>query len=211
MTFRPALAEGIATFLFVFLGAGTVVVTGGLAGEGATPSSARLLAIALAHGLAIALLVAAAGHISGGHINPAVTIGAWVAKKISLMQGIQYIVFQVVGGILAALLLAALLPTATLGDGGIGSHALGKGVAQWQGLLIEMVLTFVLVGVVFSTAMDPKGAATIAPLAIGLTVLVDHLIAVPLTGASMNPARTLGPALASGNWGTEWWIYWVGP
>jgi MIP family channel proteins len=201
MTYKPAIAEGIGTFLFVFLGAGAVVASGG-----------NLVAIAVAHGLAIAALVAATAGISGGHLNPAVTFAAWIAKKVSYKLAIQYILFQLVGGILAALLLAAVLPGAAgaLGDGGLGAHALGKGVAAWQGLIIEIVLTLALVGVVFGAAMDPRGVGHVAPLAIGFIVLVDHLIGVPLTGASMNPARSLGPALAAGAW-ADHWVYWVGP
>ena len=210
LKWRPAAAEGIATFLFVFLGAGTVVVTGG-----------ALVPVAFAHGLAIAMLVFATAHLSGGHINPAVTFGAIITGKIDLPQGVLYIAAQLGGAILGALLLVAVLAGVDMGDGmgSLGDHRLATGVpalggadvAQWQGLIVEIVLTFVLVFVVFSAAMDPRGAGNIAPLAIGLAVLVDYFIGAPLTGASMNPARTLGPALIANSWGSEFWIYWVGP
>ena len=202
LEWRSAAAEGIATFLFVFLGAGTVVVAGG-----------ALIPVALANGSAIALLVFATAHLSGGHINPAVTFAAIITGKIPLNQGIFYIAAQLVGAILAALLLAAVIPGLDVGDGAgsLGDHSLAAGVDQWQGLIVEIVLTFVLVFVVFSAAMDPRGAGNVAPLAIGLAVLVGNFIGVPLTGASMNPARTLGPTLIANSWGSEFWVYWVGP
>ncbi|MBI4240935.1 MAG: MIP family channel protein [Candidatus Rokubacteria bacterium] len=205
-TWRATLAEFIATLLFVFLGAGTVVVTGGLMKEGLT--AARLVAIALAHGLAIALLVAATARISGGHINPAVTFGALITGKINLGKAIAYAVAQLVGGVVGALLLKGVIPAGAQGN--LGAHGLGAGVSAGGGLLAEIVLTFALVFVIFATAVDPKGLGHIAPAAIGLTVLVDHLFGVPVTGASMNPARSFGPALVAGAWDTHW-IFWIGP
>ena len=209
---RSSAAELIATFFFVFLGAGSVVVTGNLLG-GMDP--ARLIAIALAHGLAIALLVSATAHLSGGHINPAVTFAAMLTKRISMAQGSAYIVAQLAGAALGALVLAAVLPTAMgggLGNGAgtLGAHALGGGVSAGQGIAIEIVLTAALVFVVFGAAMDKRGVGVAAPLAIGLVVLVDHLVGVTLTGASMNPARSFGPALMAGAW-DDFWVYIVGP
>jgi MIP family channel proteins len=211
LKWRPTLAEGIATFFFVFVGAGSVVVTGNL--TGGTLDTGRLVAIALAHGLAIALLVSAIGHLSGGHINPAVTFAAIITKRIEAAQGALYIVAQLVGAVLGALLIGALIPETLgggLGDGGLGSHALAPEVSVAQGVGIEIVLTAVLVFVVFGAAMDKRGVGVVAPLAIGLAVMVDHFVGVPLTGASMNPARTLGPALAANAW-ADHWVYWVGP
>lgn len=203
---RSAGAEFIATLLFIFLGAGTVVVTGGLMKEGLT--SARLVAIALAHGLAIALLVAATAKVSGGHINPAVTFGALITGKVSLAKAIMYVVAQLVGAVVGAGLLAVIIPAAAQGN--LGAHGLGGAITAGGGLVAEIVLTFALVFVVFATAMDPKGLGHLAPLAIGFTVLVDHLVGVPVTGAGMNPARSFGPALIAGAWDNHW-IYWVGP
>ena len=205
---RPAAAEGIATFLFVFLGVGTVIV---ISASGLAPTGAGLLPIAFAHGLAIALLVAATAHLSGGHINPAVTFGAVITGKLSVQQGSLYVVAQLGGAVLAALLLAAVMPDVELGKGGgVPPHALAPGLSVGAGLVIEIVLTAVLVFVVVSAAMDPRGAGNLAPLAIGLAVLVDNLVGVSLTGASMNPARTFGPALAANSWGDHW-VYWIGP
>ncbi len=200
------LAEGIGTLLFVFLGAGTVVVTGGLLGEQLT--AARLMAIALAHGLAITLLVAATARISGGHLNPAVTLAALVTGKIRISNGAAYIAAQLVGAALGALLVSWVIPVAAHGN--LGAHSLGLGISINQGLLAEIILTFVLVFVVFGTAIDPRGPGHLAPIAIGLAVLVDHLFGVPVTGASMNPARSFGPALVAGVWAGHW-IYWIGP
>ncbi len=205
-TWRAVGVELIATLLFVFLGAGTVVVTGQLTGDSLTP--ARLVAIALAHGLAIVLLVSATANISGGHINPAVTFAAVLSKNISIPRGALYVAAQATGAVLGALLIAAVVPGAI--DGNLGSHGLADNMSEGSGLLAELILTFVLVFVVISTAMDPSGLKQIAPAAIGLAVLVDHLIGVPLTGASMNPARSFGPALVSGAWDAHW-LYWLGP
>ena len=203
---QAALAQFIALFLFVFLGAGAVVGTG-IAG-GAALTAERLTAIALAHGLAIAVLVAATARFSGGHINPAVTIAAVVTRKMGMAKGGMYVVAQLLGAALGAFLLAAVVPDAA--EGALGGHALNVDVVVGQGLVVEIVLTFALVFVIFATAIDPKGPGHLAPFAIGLVVMVDHFVGVPLTGASMNPARSFGPAIATGMWADQW-VYWVGP
>jgi aquaporin TIP len=202
------VAEFIATFCFVFVGVGSVVSAGIFLGDGGTLTAGKLVAIALGHGLTIAIMVTATARISGGHINPAVTFAAVLTSKIGVTKGGMYVIAQLLGAALAALLLKAVIPDAL--EGGLGAHALGGGISAGAGLVVEIVLTFVLVFVIFATAMDPKGPAHLAPLAIGIAVLVDHLVGVPLTGASMNPARTLGPALAAGAW-ADHWVYWVGP
>ena len=203
---RSTLAEFIATLLFVFLGAGSVIVSGGLPNGDLDP--ARLVAIALAHGLAIAFLVYATANISGGHLNPAVTFAALLTKKISAARGLMFVVAQLGGAVVGALLLLATIPGAA--DTNLGAHALGPDVSVGMGLLMEIVITFALVFVIFATAVDPRGMGNLAPLAIGLTVLADHLLAVPITGASTNPARSFGPALVSGEWAGHW-LYWAGP
>ncbi len=213
MNWRASTGELIAVFLFVFIGAGTWMVSGAMTGGDMT--MARLLVIALAHGLTYAILVAAIGHISGGHINPAVTFAAMLTRRVSMMQGIVTIVAQLAGAALAALALGSLFdPEAGGGIGkgaaSLGAHALGAGVEPFEGVLMEIVLTALLVFVIFGAAMDKRGAGTIAPLAIGLAVVVDHLLGVGVTGASMNPARSFGPALIAGFWDNHW-VYWVGP
>lgn len=210
---RPAIAEGIATFFFVLIGSGSVIVTGTLSGGEMTV--ARLTAIAITHGLAIAMLVAAIGHLSGAHINPAVTFAAVITKRIGITQGAMYMVTQLVGGVVAALLIGSLIPAALggglgSGAGTLGSHAIAPVITPMQGMVIEIILTSILVFVIFGAAMDKRGAGTIAPLAIGSAVIIAHFVGVPLTGASMNPARTLGPAVAAAAW-ADHWVYWVGP
>ena len=203
-TWQAVLAELIATLLFVFVGAGSVIVVGGPSDSGA------VVAIALAHGLAIALLVVAIARISGGHINPAVTFGAVITGRMKLSTGVLYVGAQLAGAVVGALLLEA----AVLGEfeANLGAHSLNLDVLDGKGagVLVEAVLTFVLVFTVFATAIDPRGMANIAPIAIGLAVLVDHFVGVPLTGASMNPARSFGPALVADVWDNHW-VYWLGP
>ena len=207
-TWRSAAAEFIATFLFIFIGAGAVVSLGIFSSEGGGALGGNLVAIAMAHGLAIAILVSATANLSGGHINPAVSVAAALTRKISPTRGGLYVIAQVVGAILGALLLKAVIPNSL--EGGLGSHAIMSDMGAMGGLLVEVVLTFVLVFVIFATAVDPKGPKHLAPFAIGGAVLVIHLVAVPLTGASVNPARTIGPALAAGQW-ADHWVYWAGP
>jgi len=213
LDYRAAAAELIATFFFVFLGVGLVIVTGNILGGGM--DTGRLIAISLGHGLAIAMLVSATAHLSGGHINPAVTFAAIITQRISAANGIFYIIAQIAGGTLGALAAGLLIPEVMgggLGEGAgtLGSHALAPAVSVGQGLGIEIILTAVLVFVVFGAAMDKRGVGFVAPLAIGLAVTVDHFVGVPLTGASMNPARTLGPAIMANTW-SDVWVYIVGP
>lgn len=202
---RAILAEFFATFFFVLIGAGAVISLVSLDGD----LTATVVGIALAHGLAIALLVAATVHISGGHINPAVTFGMVVTGRMKIDLGILYVAAQLVGAVLAALALKVIFAGAL--EGNLGAHGLGDAAANaGAGVLVEALLTFLLVGVVFATAVHPQGLRSLAPIAIGLAVLVDHLIGVPLTGASMNPARSFGPALIANSW-ADHWIYWIGP
>ena len=203
---RAAFVEFIAVLLFVFLGAGSVIVSGGLPNGELDP--ARLVGIALAHGLGITLLAYATANISGGHINPAVTFAALLTQNITASRGLMYFLAQLGGATCGALLLLATIPDAA--DTNLGAHALGPEVSIGMGLIMEIVVTFALVFVIFATAVDPRGMGTLAPLAIGLTVLVDHLVAVPITGASMNPARSFGPAIVAWEW-SDHWIYWAGP
>jgi aquaporin TIP len=205
---RAAAAEFFATALFVFLGTGAVVASGAISG-GADLTPARLAVIALAHGLAIMLLVAATANISGGHINPAVSIATFVSGNIGGARLVMYLVAQLVGAIVGSLLLKAIVPAGVAGN--LGAHGLGPAASgAGAGFLAEIILTFALVGTVYATAIYKRGLAAYAPAAIGLAVLVDHLAGVPMTGASMNPARSFGPALIAGAWANHW-IYWAGP
>ena len=211
---RPLLAEFIGPFALVFIGAGAILtaITQGF-GDGGT-----LVMVALAHGLAIGLMVAAAGHISGGHYNPAVTIALFIGGKIGLIKSAGYIIAQLLGAVVAAMLLdyifdkslvdlAASIPAINYGGEG---DADGLIIGRGRTLVIEVILTFFLVYVICGVAVDSRGAHAIAPLAIGLTITMDILMAGPLTGAAMNPARHFGPALVAGEW-KDTWIYWAGP
>ena len=159
-TWRAAFAEFIATFLFIFLGAGSIVITGTLTNGELTTE--RLVAIAMAHGLAIVLLAYATANISGGHINPAVTLAAWLTKNITTARASIFVLAQLAGAVLGALILMAVIPDASTTN--LGAHALGPEVSIGMGLLMEIVVTFVLVFVIFATLVDSGGMGHMAPL-----------------------------------------------
>ncbi|MDO8558417.1 MAG: aquaporin [bacterium] len=194
---KVVLAEFIGTFALIFIGAGSVLAGGGL------------VAIALAHGFAIAAMVYAVGHVSGAHMNPAVSIAMWARKKLGRdLIGI-YIGAQLGGAIVAAIFLRILAPVAFIAGGG-GTPVPGAETSLVQGMMIEALLTFLLVFVVFAVTDEGSGAKNLAGLIIGLTIAMDILLGGPFTGAAMNPARALGPALVSGSWSGHF-IYWIGP
>ncbi|EFJ35733.1 hypothetical protein SELMODRAFT_266713 [Selaginella moellendorffii] len=203
-TLLGCAAEFIGTFLFVFLGCGSVVSSGIVDDQ---LNSARLLVIAIAHGFAIAILVAATAGVSGGHLNPAVSFGFMMSGNMSIIKGLMYWISQLAGAVLGAGFYREF-PSAIAGH--FGAHAVNSKFTVIEAFGLEALLTFVLVYVIFGTAVDKKGPSTIAPLTIGMAVLVDHLVGVPVTGASMNPARSLGAALWSGQWKNHW-IYWAAP
>lgn len=202
---QKAVAEFIGTLALIFIGAGSICAnsfSGGAVG---------LVGIALAHGLTIAVMVSAVGHISGGHINPAVTFGAWIGKKISTTAAAIYWAAQLAGGLAGAILLVLVFDPTTRQAVNLGTPALGPRVTSAQGAVFELVMTFFLVFVVFATAIDERGAfKMVGGFAIGLVVTFDILAGGPVTGASMNPARSFGPAAVSGFW-VGHWVYWVGP
>jgi aquaporin TIP len=202
---KGALAEFVSLFLFVFIGVGSVLSYGKL--HVGDTDAAGLVLIALAHGLAIVVLVAATANISGGHVNPAVSLGLALAGKITIIRLILYWIAQLLGAVAGAWVLQ-IVSTGEV----VALHAIGADETAWGAVLIEAVLTFTLVFVVFATAVDPaKGSlGVIAPLAIGFTVLAGILVAAPFSGGSLNPARSFGPALIAWNW-TNQWVYWVGP
>jgi len=171
-----------------------------------------IIMISLGHGAAIGIMIYAFGHISGAHINPAVTIAMLITRNIKGKDAAGYIGSQLVGGIAAAFTHRAILPEAgarvNFGTQAGPSELLNSSAAS--GLGVEIILTFFLVTTIFMAAIHKKAAAGMAGIAIGGMIFLLHLVGVPLTGASMNPARTLGPAIASGYWNFHW-IYWVGP
>lgn len=203
MNYKALMAEFIGTFALIFIGVSTI------AANEINGSASGLVGIALGHGLTIAVMVSATAAISGGHLNPAVTFGAWLARKIDGLNALGYIGFQCLGAFLAANLIKLTVPASALHDIAMGTPGPGAGVAPSMALAMEIVLTFFLVFVVFGTGIDGR-APKVGGLFIGLTVILDILAGAPISGAAMNPARYLGPALASGNL-EFFWLYWIGP
>ena len=214
MNSKALVAEFVGTFALIFIGVGAIA-SNAIAGAG-------FLGVALAHGLTIAAMVSATAAISGGHLNPAVTIGLLLARKIDGPNALGYIIAQCLGGVAAAGALAVIIPQRVRAVG-FGTPNLADGLAAvnevtniqainpLQGIMIEAILTFFLVFVIYGTAVDRR-APKVGGLFIGLTVTLDILMGGPLTGAAMNPARHLGPALFAGGENiTNIWIYWVGP
>ena len=197
---QQAVAEFIGPFALVFLGAGSIIVTGG----------ENLVAIGLAHGLAIGVMVAAAGHISGGSYNPAVTIGLAIGGKITPTQAVVYIVAELAGAVAAALSLNAIFPEAFRNAVGLGTPQVGGAFEPSAALFAEIIGTFFLMYVIFGAAIDKRSDKSIAALAIGLTITIDIFAFSGVSGAAVNPARHFGPALVHNLW-TDAWIWYVGP
>ncbi|XP_074561197.1 putative aquaporin TIP2-1 [Curcuma longa] len=203
---KSYLAEFIATLLFVFAGVGSAIAFDELT-SGASLDPAGLIAVALAHGLALFVGVSIAANISGGHLNPAVTFGLAVGGHVTILTGIFYWIAQLLGSTVACLLLKFVT-----GGLAVPTHGVAAGLSEFQGVVMEVVITFALVYTVYATAADPKKGSlgTVAPIAIGFIVGANILAAGPFSGGSMNPARSFGPAVASGDFAGNW-VYWVGP
>jgi aquaporin Z len=203
-TWRRAFVELLGTFALVFIACGTIMALGPVADAGT-------LEVALATGLTIAVMVSAVGHISGGHFNPAITFGFLLTRRISLLLGLVYIVVQLAGGVLAALLLRWIFPAVNRDVTNMGAPAKNAAIDLGPALVIEALLTFFLVWVVFAMTADPRSTySAIAGLAIGFVIVFGTLFAYTLTGAAMNPARAFGPELVANAW-SDWWIWYVGP
>jgi MIP family channel proteins len=219
-TWRAVLAEFIAVALFLFVGCGAIVtITGVLGGagspnEGITPANdpAALVAVAFSFGVALVVLIGATTAISGGHLNPAVTFALVITGKTKLTVGVIYVAAQLLGAVVGVFLLDLVVVNSVSDPSHLGATTLNGAALESTGaaVVVEAILTFVLVFTVFATAIDKRGLGHVAPLAIGLAVFIDHFVGVPLTGASMNPARSFGPALVSGTWDDQW-VYWIGP
>jgi MIP family channel proteins len=203
--FRKALAEGVGIFAFFFAGIGAIVANQGVVASGTTV----VLIVAFAHGIMLAIMVSALGAVSGGHFNPAVTLGLFVGRMIDVRTLVVYWAAQLIGAILAAVAVTVAFPKVLWNPSHIGLPALGSGVGFGTGVFIEALLTFFLVLAVYGTAVDPRHPP-IGGLAIGLTVFVDILVGAGQTGAAMNPARAFGPAVVSSTW-TNQLVYWIGP
>ena len=205
---KQCVAEFIGTFALIFVGVGAIYHNPG-----------NLLAIAFAHGLTIAVMVSATAGISGGQLNPAVTFGLFIGGRLRVIQTISFWIAQLAGASAAGFVLlfiftgqvdpqkGAVLAETIVANG--TPDLAPKGITAVQGIMVEGILTFFLVFVVYGTAVDIR-APRIGGLAIGLTITLDILFGGPFTGAAMNPARTFGPALASGHWNNQA-IYWIGP
>ncbi|CAI0469394.1 unnamed protein product [Linum tenue] len=178
--------------------------------DGAANTPAGLIAASIAHAFALFVAVSVGANISGGHVNPAVTFGAFLGGNITLFRGILYWIAQLLGSTVACLLLK--FATGGLVSSLISPKHLSTGVGVWQAVVLEIVMTFGLVYTVYATAVDPKKGSlgTIAPLAIGFIVGANILIGGAFDGASMNPAVSFGPAVVSWSWENHW-VYWVGP
>jgi MIP family channel proteins len=203
---KQCVAEFIGTFALIFVGIGAI------ANNSSPAAGVGLLGVALAHGLTIAVMVSATGAISGGQLNPAVTFGLFVGGHMDVKKTVAYWIAQLAGATVAAYMLSGLIGMTKVANGtpDIGLNAAGVPfVSIHQAIVIEAVLTFFLVFVVYGSAVDVR-APKLGGLAIGLTVALDILFGGPLTGAAMNPARTFGPALASSHWNNHL-VYWVGP
>ncbi len=200
---KKLVSEFVGTFALIFIGAGSVAtnyISNGALG---------LIGISTAFGLVVMAMIYATGHISGTHINPAVTIALVATKKMDAKDTLPYIISQLAGASVAGLTLRVIYPTAVAGVN-LGTTGLGPNVGFGTGVLVEAILTFLLVFTIFGAAVDKRAPAGFAGFAIGMVVLFDILVGGPLTGGSMNPARTFGPALASGFWANHL-VYWIGP
>lgn len=201
---RRLTAEALGTFGLVFVGAAVVVVNGGFPNSGI-----GLLGIALAHAVVLSVMISATMTISGGHLNPAVTVGLLVTRRIDVVSAAAYIVVQLAAACLAAYLVKLLLPADAVRGAMVGVPVIASSVTLGQAVGIELVLTFFLVSAVFGTAVSPD-APRVAGFGIGLVLLFDILVGGPLTGAAMNPARAFGPAVVAGQW-VGHGVYWIGP
>jgi aquaporin TIP len=201
---KRAFAEFVGTFTLVFVGCGAIASAFGI-------RDPALVGVALAHGLAIGVMVSAVGHISGGHFNPAVTFGFLVTRRIKLSLAALYWVTQLAAALAAAALIKWIFPDSLTDAVKLGTPTLHAGIGTGAGVVVEGILTFFLVWVVFATAADPGGTfKSIAGLAIGLTITLDILMGGPITGAAMNPARAFGPEVIQNFW-SDAWIWYVGP
>ena len=201
---KGMLAEAIGTFALTFVGAAAVCTDYYSGGE------VGLLGIALAHGLVLAIMINATGHVSGGHINPVVTLAALLSRAIGPQRAAMYVGAQLLGAVIAGLTLTRIFAADVWQPVALGTPTLGSGVEFGTAVFVEAVLTFFLVFTVLQMVGDERAPTNVYGFAIGLVLVFDTLVGGPITGAAMNPARAFGPALASGTW-SHHLVYWVGP
>lgn len=201
--FRRSFAEALGTFALVFFGAGSV------ASKFFPDAAYGIQGVAIVHGLVLAVMVTALMGISGGHLNPAITLGLLAVRRTSATNAAAYIAAQLLGAVLAALLLKQVYPTGVIRPISLGTPEIAATIQLPQAILIEAIMAFFLVSAVFGTCINPD-SPRIGGFGIGLTLLFCILFGGPLTGAAVNPARAFGPALVSGQWVAHV-AYWVGP
>ena len=203
---KKYVAEVIGTMVLVFMGCGSAVLLG-------VDAAGGHLAVALAFGLSIVAMAYVIGNVSGCHINPAVSLGALLDKRISAGDFCGYVISQIIGGIVGAALLFCLVQVGGLTDltGGLGSNGLANAGGIAGGLITEIILTFIFVLTILGVTAD-KNKAAVAGIVIGLTLTFVHLLGIPITGTSVNPARSIGPAIFAGGAAlADLWVFIVGP
>lgn len=207
---KKYVAELIGTLVLVLMGCGSAVFAGNIAGT--VGDGVGTLGVAFAFGLAVVAMAYTIGNISGCHINPAITLGVWLSGRMRTKRAMMYMLFQVVGGILGALLLSLLVATgAHEGPTLTGANSFAP-EHMWQAFLAETVFTALFVWVVLGTTDEKKGAGNMAGLVIGLTLVLVHIVCIPITGTSVNPARSIGPALMEGGQAMgQLWLFIVAP
>ena len=203
-----AVAEAVGTFILIY--GGTAVAVAATLQRPVAGPAYDSLATPLAFGLALLVVAAAVGHVSGGHVNPAVTLGLAVTGEFPWRYVPAYLIAQLVGAVLGALATWATFGTPGRDDAHLAATAPGPGVGTGTAVLVEALVTFVLVFVVVSVATDERVHSSLAPIAVGAALAVGVLVAGPVTGGSLNPVRTLGPALVAGEF-TALWVYLIGP
>lgn len=198
---KKYFAEMVGTMVLVLMGCGTAVSLA------CGVDTASVVGTSLAFGLSVVAMAYAIGGISGCHINPAITFGVWLSKRMSGKDALMYVIFQIIGAFIGAGILYALAP-----ESGLGANSIQTGISTTAAVVAEVVFTFVFVLVVLGTTDEKKGAGNLAGLAIGLTLVLVHLVCIHYTGTSVNPARSIGPAvLAGGQAMTDLWIFIVAP
>jgi MIP family channel proteins len=197
------LGELVGTYGFVTIGAGAGIIAGGRVAD------LGLLGVAFANGIALGVMVTIFARISGGHLNPSMTLSAWLGRKIHTLDAVGYIGFQILGALGAGLTLRVIFAEAVWRPANLGAPGLGVGVSAGRGVLIEAVFTFFLALAVWATGFDDRGPR-FGGFVIGLVVFVGVLVTGPLTGGAFNPARYIGPAAVANDL-SDWWVYFVGP
>lgn len=207
---KKYLAEMVGTMVLVLMGCGSAVFAGNAAG--AVSEGVGTIGVALAFGLSVVAMAYTIGNISGCHINPAITFGVWLSGRMSGKDAGMYMLFQIIGAIIGSAVLFALVSAGgNNGPTSTGSNSFAEG-GMLQAFIAEFIFTFIFVLVVLGTTDSRKGAGNFAGLAIGLTLVLVHIVCIPITGTSVNPARSIGPAIFEGGTAlSQLWLFIVAP